>query len=461
MGILEQLFNFNPEIDGSQDVSMSPEDVILISIAQNAHQAMNDGMRATNVANSIIQGIDLNISGTVNVEKSLQLSSRYRENLVNDQLAEPGDRPTADDVVDGGIKRGQKVVFEVIGNRYLDSGSWDEVVKKRMTANTDQPIGVFFDKFSVMNFSEPEAERHQIHETFGAEIIQSFGRRPRLITMSGQIMNGRVDVLRAGAIRSMDWKNALQRFYEEHFSLKACLSKKHKVRITAQDTIWHGYLLNLVTVTDAENQGVSQATITFIVSKKVFRKQNDLAIPGFFNENGFRITGATIPDEYFPQERLEFYFNEDLSEVVSTKITSLKRDIELTKAGIEFIAGQTRENLDRWIDSTESLFILNLSIDAALRGSEIERTGSDIDNETIKLDSDVRKYVEDIGSTYIFGDEIPFSDDPRYEKLKEQEASLRIRQKDLREVLTNLNIECQKLRSKIAELDSYTQLQEM
>ncbi len=459
MGILDQLFDFNLEED-DETISVSPADVINISTAQAAHQAMQDSFRAVDVANTITPKLSLGTNGTVSVARSLKLSFDYQQNLVADQLAAPGDRPTANDVIDGGIKRGQKVVFEVSSNRSINSGSWDEVVKQRMLSDVDQPIGLFFDKFSVMNISEPDSERYQIHETFGAEIIQTFGRRPRLITMSGQVLNGRVDAIRSGVVRSMDWKNAFQRFYDDHFSLKACLRKKHKVRITAQDTIWHGYLLNMVAITDAENQAISQVTVTFIVSSRNFRNKNDLAIPGFLNENGFRITGGIVPDEFFPQERLEFYFKEDFSQVVKTRVSNLNSEIEDLKSELEIAAGLTRRDLDLNIED-DGQFVIDpiqgLAVDPYLNESEFVNDAINLAREIVRLNIDSQTYASNIGAEY--SDEIPLSNNSEYLELKEREASLRIREKNLASDLAELNTLCRNLRQKILELDSYTQIQ--
>lgn len=463
MGILDQLFDFNIE-EEDESLSISPADAIVISTAQAAHQAMQDSLIGENISRSINEKLRMGVSGTVSVLKTLQLAKSYQENMVNDQLAEPGDRPTANDVIDGGIKRGQKVVFEVSSNRSINSGSWDEVVKSRMLSNTDQPIGVFFDKFSVMNFSESDSERYQIHETFGADIIQSFGRRPRLVTMSGQVLNGRVDAIRAGQVRSMDWKNAFQRFYDEHFSLKACLKKKHKIRITAQDTIWHGYLLNMVAVTDAEHQAISQVTVTFIVSSRNFRKENDIAIPGFFNENGFRITGGLVPDEFFPQERLEFYFKQDFSQVVKTKVSILNNEIEIIKQELELSAGIDRVALDSNIELSKSEsnipeIIFGETVDPYIIGSEAINGFLSIVNEKSLYDRDLSSYNDRYFNST--SDELlsPTTNPAvlEYSALKDREALLRMRSKNASDAIENLNSICRQLRQKIQESDSYTQ----
>ncbi|NIX58066.1 MAG: hypothetical protein GWN14_19635, partial [candidate division Zixibacteria bacterium] len=103
----------------------------------------------------------------------------------------------------------------------------------------------------VMSITEPDEQRYQIHETFGADILQTFGRRPRILTISGQVVNGKLDVSVGGEIRSMDWKNAFQRFYENHYSAHACTKKIKKVRIFSQDTVYDGYMLNMVAATTA------------------------------------------------------------------------------------------------------------------------------------------------------------------------------------------------------------------
>lgn len=300
-----------------------------------AHQAIKDAMKSK-VRPQVLTRPPLTQVGTINVAKSIQITKGYSDILTQDQTVDARFRPTADDVVDGGMKRGSKIVMQVVpeGSRYK---SWDEKVQGILLK---EGFSLTFDKFSVLSVTEPDSERYTIHETYGGDFIQTFGSRPRIYSISGQVLNGRLDVRRAGETRSMDWKNAFQRYYEDHFSAHACVRNRNKVRIFFQDTVLEGYALAFVAVTSAEMQSISQVTVTFVVSDRRWPRQNDQQIPGYFNQNGFRIGGAVVPKEYFPQARLELYFQNDPANVISKQRSNLLAQINNLTAEISKLDGK-------------------------------------------------------------------------------------------------------------------------
>lgn len=310
--------------------SYTPEDWVVANSALAAHKAMLSGytgeslLRQIEASNTPTLRPENFTKGTVDVTKSLQIAQSYQEILIRSQKTPIGLRPTADDVVDGGIKNGSKVVLQIVPEN-TSAGAWDDQVKSSI--RTKAVEGVIFDKFSVASFVESEDERYQIHETFGADVIQSFGRRPRFLTIAGVVVNGRIDVRFGTEVRSMDWKNAFQRSYQKHFSLKACLANRKKVRIYFQDTVYDGYLLQMTAATDAENQGISQVTVRVVVKNRYFIDQKDENIAGTFTSGGFRLSGADVPEEFFPQDKLEFYFNQDYAEIIDGAINLLKKEV--------------------------------------------------------------------------------------------------------------------------------------
>lgn len=317
---------------GLVDVTQSytPEDWVVANSALAAHKAMLSGytgeslLRQIEASNTPTLRPENFTKGTVDVTKSLQIAQSYQEILIRSQKTPIGLRPTADDVVDGGIKNGSKVVLQIVPENTA-AGAWDDQVKSSI--RTKAVEGVIFDKFSVASFVESEDERYQIHETFGADVIQSFGRRPRFLTIAGIVVNGRIDVRFGTEVRSMDWKNAFQRAYQKQFSLKACLANRKKVRIYFQDTVYDGYLLQMTAATDAENQGISQVTVRVVVKNRYFIDQKDDNIAGTFTSGGFRLSGADVPEEFFPQDKLEFYFNQDYTEIIDGAKNLLQKEI--------------------------------------------------------------------------------------------------------------------------------------
>lgn len=340
MSVLDQLeesFETFGFLDNSD--TYSPEDWVVANTALAAHSAMIKGHNDTTTDTRAFTPAERprQVSGGINVNKSLELAQTYKQILVNSQKTPIGLRPTADDVVDGGIKNGSKVVLQIVSESER-VGTWDEQVKSNIRTRAIE--GVTFDKFSVASFVESEDERYQIHETFGADIIQSFGRRPRFLTIAGVVVNGRMDVRFGSETRSMDWKNAFQRQYEKNFSLKACLNNRKKVRIYFQDTVYDGYLLQMTAATDAENQGISQVTVRVVVQKRYFPRDNDDQIPGTFRGNGFRLTGADVPQEFFPSDRIDFYFSRNYDNVLKGARFLLQEEIRTLAQRLSRIDGK-------------------------------------------------------------------------------------------------------------------------
>ncbi len=332
MSILDQIFPDladDPTQNAVQVTDIRGDDWVIGAFALAAHQAMVDGFDPPSSSiDTSIGRINFNLVGTFNVAESLKVSKSYRQLLVQEQLKDVRFRPTADDVVDGGIKNGSKVVIKIVDQNEGPLGSWDRIVRSNI-ANTDgTPRDLTFDKFSVMSITEPDEQRYQIHETFGADILQTFGRRPRILTISGQVVNGKLDVSVGGEIRSMDWKNAFQRFYENHYSAHACTKKIKKVRIFSQDTVYDGYMLNMVAATTAMDQGISQVTITFLLASRNFPRENDDKIPGFLTNNNFVLSGRSTPDDVFSQAQIEHYFQEDFSNVIDVGITESETEAD-------------------------------------------------------------------------------------------------------------------------------------
>lgn len=334
MSIFDQI-----QEDESSD-AMGSSGWVGIATALAAHQAVKDALKIK-PSPQVLTRPPLTSVGTINVARSIQITNGYSDILIQDQTVDARFRPTADDVIDGGMKRGAKIVMQVVpeGSRYK---SWDEKVQGILLK---EGFSLTFDKFSVLSVTEPDSERYTIHETYGGDFIQTFGSRPKIYSISGQVLNGRLDVRRAGETRSMDWKNAFQRYYEEHFSAHACVRNRNKVRIFFQDTILEGYALAFVAVTSAEIQSISQVTVTFVVSDRRWPRQNDQQIPGYFKTNGFRVGGAVVPKEYFPQARLELYFQNNPANIITKQKSALITQINKLSSEISKLDGKISSDM--------------------------------------------------------------------------------------------------------------------
>ena len=360
MSILNQLFEL---VDSNtQDPSVAPVDVqlstdhwVAATTSYAAHQAFVNGFVTKElrdlfdrkIADSQLGSIktsetlsrpQFGSAGTVSALKTIEIIRNWEQLFIRQQLEPVPFRATAEDFVDGGIKKGSKVVIQVVRESNNTNSSPYDIARASLSRGQIQgePVSLVFDKFSVMSINEPDEARFQIHQTFGADIIQSFGRRPRIMMISGNVLNGKARASFGGEIRSMDWKNAFQRFYQNYASLHATVTGgKHKVRIYCQDTVYDGYLLNMMSQTSAEVQSVSQVTITFLVARKYYPNSNDSKIPGYTNEAGFRITAASTPEDYFPSDRIEFHFQNDPKSLISKAQDATLRKLQQLEAEIK------------------------------------------------------------------------------------------------------------------------------
>lgn len=338
MGILDQIFGTQ---SNRQVINLGPAEWVAVGTSISAHQAMQDGMRPVPSPSEVLSRPDFDNPGIIDVSKSLNMSYDYRKLLFRDQIQDVRRTSTADFVVESGIKQGSKVLISVVPESEGNTSSWDEIVKARISGSPGTPMGLVFPYFSVASITEPNEARYQIHETLGADIIQSFGTRPRILMLSGYVVNGKVSVSIFGENRSMDWKNAFQRFYKNRFSLDKCIRNKEKIRIFAQDTIWDGYLLNMIVNTTAESQSLSQVTISFVLKKETFASENDDAIPGMLQDSGFTLTAKGTPSEFFPQAVLEEFLRNDLSVGIEDELDWRYDDLERMARNIIKITGDS------------------------------------------------------------------------------------------------------------------------
>lgn len=422
------------------------------------HQAARDAMKVKSSYQKVLGRPRLSDVGTVNVAKSIVITKGYSDIITEDQTVDARFRPTANDVIDGGMKRGSKVVIQVVPET-SQYKSWDEAVKGVLLK---EGFSLTFDKFSVLSVTEPDSERYTIHETFGGDFIQTFGSRPKIYSISGQVLNGRLDVQRAGEKRSMDWKNAFQRYYEQYLSAHACVRNRNKVRIFVQDTVLEGYALAFVSVLSAESQSIAQVTITFVVSDRRWPRQNDRNIPGYYKPNGFRLTGAIVPKEYFPQARLELYFQNDSKNILKkqrdSKILLINRtcdEIAKLDGKISSDVLKTRsEDQDNW---GLKFYGDGLSLRKIMvKDTNTSNTLNDFISESSELKSEIQEYNKsrfNIDSA----NEVQGSS-PDGDGLRDRLAIVRIKKSGLIKSLSEINNKCQILETAAQDLKSLPQV---
>jgi len=354
MGVLDQLKSSleSPEKQAIEVDELGPDAWAAGAVALAGHDAMKKGVQeGTDVVRNIEGRPDYGETAKIDVAKSLQISEDYRSvlvaHLMEDRFEEPGTGDTSDYVLDSSIKDGS-VSLNVVSEHADPSSSWDELADQQINNHGGHPSRLTFDKFSVNSISEPDQERYQIMQTIGGNVIFGFGRRPRIMQITGQVLNGRMYVKFGNETRSMDWKNALQRQYEDHFRLTACIKNRKRMLLRAQDTVYVGYLLAMQSMTSAGQQAIGQVTLTFVIAEREFMSQNDGEIPGRLSENGYPITDKTTPEELFPQARYEHYIQDSFDvqkeidhtkDLIEETLTELVRTLYGSDGGIAETVG--------------------------------------------------------------------------------------------------------------------------
>lgn len=313
--------------------NLSAEEWASTGLGLAIHQAMQGGFDAARSAGRIVSR-PRNVAGKIDLQASLNAAIDYqaaiREALIDSQVENMETREIAQDVFDGGIKKGSRLLIRIIPERQtvLES-SLDEVVRKEQ-ASVAAPDNLVFDKLSVQSISEPDQERHQILETLGADLIYGFGRRPRRVTINGMVLNGRMDVRVAGAVRSMDWANAFKRRYNRHYRLDACLENRKRVFVHLQDTVYIGYLLQMSEYTSAQTQAAKQISLQMVLAERKMPRQNDAQIPGWVNEQGQVNLAKQAPEEFLKPASLSMYFEQNIEPEMAEEREATQARLEET-----------------------------------------------------------------------------------------------------------------------------------
>lgn len=452
MSIVDQIIE---EEEGGDEIGAGGWVNVATSLA--AHEAMTSGFKKKSALDpsETISRVDFSEVGVIDVQKSLKLSKSYIDVLTKDQTVDARLRPTADDVVDGGMKRGSKVVIEIVPEN-AKYATWDKAVKAKLLK---EGFSLTFTDFSVQSIAEPDSERYTLHETYGADIIQTFGARARVYSLSGQIVNGRLDITRGGETRSMDWKNAFQRYYERYFSAHACVRNRNKARIYFHDTVIEGYAVAIVPVTVAESQSISAITLSFVVSDRYWPRENDRNIAGYYKTNGFRLTGASVPDEFFPQAQLELYFQKNPANILIKQIENKKVDILTLCRDIAKLDGSITADLIKTRSQDTSLYGVKVYGEGfqlhkfLVDTSALEKSILDIIEEEKDIKSRIRTYNKS-NSNIDLSDEIIITGTAEESQLREDLSKIRLRKRGLYVRVQELNNRCARLESNQRDLSA-------
>jgi hypothetical protein len=189
--------------------------------------------------------------------------------------------PTADYVTSTSFKIGTKMLIKI-----------EPTNAKMKEKLRDYIPNLVFDKFSLQAISEPDSERYQLHETFEDEVLFLFGRRPRVWTMQGIVVNGRrapdanpdneinpftgkviESVRKARLAKDMDWANRLIQDWDDFYRGSKAIEMQARTYLTYEDSIIEATLLELTVVRNAQVPSSVNAMITFVVHQRAFLGQ--------------------------------------------------------------------------------------------------------------------------------------------------------------------------------------------
>lgn len=235
------------------------------------------GKKTTKAAGSLMPGrVPLNARVTEYVVNNLQEAAKNALQIKNETRL-LADTPTAEYVTRSSFKIGNKLLIKVAPT-------------KAATKIDDSIPNLVFDKFSLQGIAEPDEERYQLHETFESEVLFLFGRRPRIWTLQGIVLNGRrapdddlseedralftqQDLNRFEAERrakSQDFCNQLLQDWEDFYRGTKAVELRARTYVSYEDSIIEGTLLGLTVVRNAQIPAAVNATITFVVHQRAF-----------------------------------------------------------------------------------------------------------------------------------------------------------------------------------------------
>lgn len=253
--------NFPGQVRGSEAVSVNFSKVV-----ESPTQRLLD----TNVVASLVPGrTALNAQVTVRQVEGLQkpaLSASESENL---EARIRADIPTADLIDSGGFKTGSKMLIKIVASAN------STIIPDKSAPN------LTFNNFSMQGIAETDGERYQIHETFGEEVVYMFGRRPRVWTMQGVVLNGKrapdqgegpetAAETAAREAKDMDFANTLLLNWEKYYRGTKAVEARARAYISYEDSVIEATLVELTVVRNSQIPSAANATITFIVHERAF-----------------------------------------------------------------------------------------------------------------------------------------------------------------------------------------------
>jgi hypothetical protein len=360
VSILDQIIDVERFGQEVQVRSLQARDWLPAASSFAMHQAIEDGFDPIDPAISPRLVAPIGQQGVVSVAAALKAVTDVERILIKDQATPLQFRETANDFQDGRIKPGSKLIIRMIRAGSI-RGSWSQIARDVLV--TDGPSAITFDKFSTQSITVPDEERYQIVETFGGNVIYGFGRRPQFLRISGQVVNGSMDVIVKGERRSHDWANKLLRDYERHFRLTALIRNSMRLVIFCQDTIYTGFLLNLTPMVTEDTQNMMSVSLSMVLSDRTWSRNEDSSIAGTLSKDGLYLPGGATPEQYFSKADVSAYFQQGYKSVLARQRVQLTKDVSEVVRQIMELQGiaLTSANVKGAVDAVQTYYEQNKS----------------------------------------------------------------------------------------------------
>jgi hypothetical protein len=187
-------------------------------------------------------------------------------------------RPTADFITHTTYKSDSKLVIRIVKSPASGANKSNDSEHEQTAADQN----LYFDKFSLQSVAEGDDERYQLHETFESATLFMFGRRPRIWTYQGIVLNGKRPpipaFLNGEANKSaresyllrynMDFANELLRRYEKYYRGTATVDMNARAYVLYDDTVVEGTMLNMIAVRNTTIPGAVNVTFSIVVHQR-------------------------------------------------------------------------------------------------------------------------------------------------------------------------------------------------
>lgn len=135
---------------------------------------------------------------------------------------------------------------------------WTNEIRSRLESESYSDQVYATTDFALTQVQEQEAEKYQIIETFGDDIVYFHGKRPTVYSFSGNLLNT-VD---------NQWKNNFYTKYKEIMRGTKCAENKTRAYLFYDDILVEGYMLNLSMSMNAQETKVVPFSFSMFITNQ-------------------------------------------------------------------------------------------------------------------------------------------------------------------------------------------------